>query len=102
MNAQRLCRYIAISLIAAGPVGGFLFGLLNPGDPDPNPIGRLVYSCIMAVVTPLHGGFPPHHEAGAGQTFNAWPHMVVSFLLILVWFVRRDWKLAKKRNTPAS
>ena len=63
MSAKTLCRCVAVSLIAAGPAGGFIFGLLNAGDPDPNPIGRLFYACIMAVVTPLHAGFPPHHEA---------------------------------------
>lgn len=102
MKPTRLGRHLAVSLIAAGPAGGFMFGLLNPGDPDPNPIGRLFYACIMAVVTPLHAGFPPRHEAGAGQSFNAWPHIAVSFVLILSWFIRRDWKLSKKRNEPTA
>ena len=102
MRSKRLLRNVTISLIAAGPAGGFLFGLLNAGDPDPNPIGRLFYACIMAVVTPLHAGFPPDHEAGAGQSFNVWPHIVVSFLVIFSWFVHRDWKLSKKRNEPTA
>ena len=102
MSAKRLCRWVAVSLIAAGPAGGFIFGLLKAGDPDPNPIGRLFYACIMAVVTPLHAGFPPHHEAGPGQSFNAWRHIAVSFLLILSWLVYRDWKLSKKRNEPTT
>ena len=100
MKSSRLWRHAAVSLIAAGPVGGFLFGLLNAGDPDPNPIGRVFYACMMTVVTPLHAGFPPHHEAGVGQSFNAWPHIALSFLLILSWFVYRDWKLSKNRNEP--
>jgi hypothetical protein len=45
--------------MAAGPAGGFIFGLLNAGDPDPNPVGRFFYACMMAVQTPLHAGFPP-------------------------------------------
>ena len=102
MRATRLWRHVAVSLIAAGPTGGFLFGLLNAGDPDPNPVGRIFYACIMAVMTPLHAGFPPHNEAGAGQTFNAWPHIAISFLLIFSWFIYRDWKLSKKLNEPTA
>ena len=95
-EAKRLWRYAAVSLIAAGPAGGFILGLLNAGDPDPNPIGRLVHACMLTVVTPLHAGFPPNNQAQAGQSFNAWPHIAISFLLILSWFVYRDWKLSKK------
>ena len=88
--------------MAAGPAGGFLFGVLNAGDPDPNPIGRFFYSCIMAVKTPLHAGFPPNDTAGAGQTFNLWPHITVSFLLIFGWLVYRDWKASKRQGQPAA
>src|SRR4030095_13047217 len=102
MRSTRLWRHIAVSLMAAGPAGGFLVGLLNAGDPDPNPVGRFFHACIMAVMTPLRGGFPPHYAAGAGQSFNAWPHIAVCFLLILSWFVHRDWKLSKKRNEPTA
>jgi len=77
-----------------------MLGLLNAGDPDPNPVGRAVYACMMAVLTPLYAGFPPHHAAGAGQFFNAWPHIAVSFVLILSLFVLRDWKASTKRNEP--
>ena len=100
MRSKRLWRHAAVSLTAAGPVGGFIFGLFHPGDPDPNPVGRFFNACIMAVVTPLHAGFPPRPEAGAGQSFNAWPHIAISYLLILSWFAYRDWKSSKKRNEP--
>ncbi len=87
---------MAISLMAAVPVGGFLLGLLNPGDPDSNPIGRLVYSCIIAVETSLHAGFPPHHEAETGKALNAWPHIAASFLLMMIFVVRSHWKSSNK------
>ena len=101
MKSKRLWRHVAVSLIAAGPAGGFLLGLLNGGDPDPNPIGRAFYACMMAVLTPLHAGFPPHHAAGAGHFFNAWPHIAASCVLILAWLVYRDWKSSKTRNEPS-
>src|ERR1700748_495334 len=97
MRSKRLWCYVAISLMAAGPAGGFLLGLLNAGDPDPNPIGRIFYACMMAVLTPLHAGFPPRPEAGAVESLNAWPHMVVCFLLIFGWLVHREWKLSKTK-----
>lgn len=85
-------RRVALTLIAAGPVGGFLFGILNAGDPDPNPIGRVVYAFMMAVQTPLHGGFPPHDPTGTGRSANAWPHIVVAFVLILGWFLKGEFR----------
>ena len=91
---------MAVSLIAAGPAGGFLFGLLNAGDPDPNPIGRVVYACMMAVRAPLHGGFPPHDGAGAGRTVNVWPHMVIALLLLISWLVLRDRRISARRDEP--
>jgi hypothetical protein len=75
-----------------------MLGFLNAGDPDPNPIGRVIYAFMMAGLTPIHAGFPPHHAAGAGQFFNAWPHIVISGLLIFGWFAYRDWKSSQKRN----
>jgi hypothetical protein len=90
MNPKRVCRHLAVAVIAAGPVGGFLLGLLNPGDPDPNPIGRVVYSCMMAVQTPLHAGFPPHAQGQATVTLNAWPLIGVAFLLISGWLLGRE------------
>lgn len=90
MNSPRLWRHLAISLIAAAPAGGFLFGVMTGGDPDPNPIGRIVFGFMMAAVAPWHGGFPPHPEAGAGQTYNAWPHIGVTFLLIFGALALRD------------
>ena len=98
MKWKRLWRPVAVSLIAAVPSGGFLFGLLNGGDPDPNPVGRLFYACVMAVLTPLHTGFPPHNEAGVGQAFNVWPYITISYVLIFIWLVYRDWKIDKKVN----
>ena len=102
MTSKRLWLYAAVSLIAAGPAGGFILGLSHAGDPDPNPIGRLFYAFIMAAETPLHAGFPPRPEAGAGQAFNAWPYMAISYLLIFGWLVYRGWKSSKKRNEPTA
>jgi hypothetical protein len=101
-EARRLWCHAAVSLLAAGPAGGFLLGLLNAGDPDPNPIGRFVHACMMTVITPLHAGFPPNHQAGAGHSFNAWPHIAVSFVLILGALLYRDWKYRNNRNEPTA
>ena len=102
IGSKRVWIYAAVSLIAAGPAGGLMIGLTHAGDPDPNPIGRVFYACILAVQTPLHAGFPPRPQAGAGQTFNAWPEIAVSFILIFSWFIYRDWKLSRKRNDPVA
>lgn len=96
VRTTKTWRNIALSLIAAVPAGGFIFGLLNPGDPDPNPVGRLFYAALMSVVTPLHAGFPPREGGGAGQVFNVWPHIIIAWLLILCWVGLREWKLSNK------
>lgn len=90
MKSRRLFWQVAVSLILAGPAGGLLFGMLNAGDPDPNPIGRVVYALMMAVQTPWHAGFPPHLESGTVRTLNVWPHITVAFALILGFLVLRD------------
>ena len=97
MRSRRLWRHVAVSLILAGPAGGLLLGLLNAGDPDPNPVGRVVYAFMMAAATPWHGGFPPRPEAGSGQLYNAWPHMILAFVMLLCGFVLRDRSLRAKR-----
>ena len=102
MRSKRLWRQLAVSVIAAVPVGGFMLGLVNAGDPDPNPIGRIMYAFMMAVVTPLHAGFPPHDQAGPGQFFNAWPHIGIAFLLLMGWFVYRDRKASRRADEPSS
>jgi hypothetical protein len=99
---MRLWRHVVVSLIAAGPGGGFLFGLLNAGDPDPNPIGRVVYACMMAARAPLHGGFPPHDGALAGRAVNVWPHMVIAFLLTITCLVLRDRRASAMPNGRAA
>jgi hypothetical protein len=98
MNSTKLWRPVLLSLLAAGPAGGFLFGLLHAGDPDPNPVGRLAYACMMAVRTPLHAGFPPDDSAGAVHALNVWPYVAISFLLILGWLVYRDARLSKRQS----
>ena len=97
---RRLWRHVLVSVLAAAPVGGFLFGLIRGGDPDPNPIGRIIYGCMMAVLTPLHGGFPPHYEAGPGNSANVWPYIGLSFLLILGGLVYRERRSSQKPNEP--
>ena len=96
MSAKSWWHRIGLSLIAAGPLGGFLLGLIRGGDPDPNPIGRVVYACMMAVRTPWHAGFPPDDLAGGGRTLNAWPWIVVAALLILGLLAYPDRKRAKR------
>lgn len=102
MKAKRFWICAAVALVAAGPAGGFLLGILNPGDPDPNPIGRVVYACLMAVKTPLHAGFPPRDGAGAGVSFNAWPHMLFAYVLIQGWLIYREGRSSiDRKNQPA-
>jgi hypothetical protein len=94
-KTRRRWLQAVFSLIAAGPAGGFLYGVLHVGDPDPNPIGRFVHACLMAILTPLHAGFPPQREAGAVRSLNLWPHIAASFVLILGVLVVRDWRRAR-------
>ena len=102
MNPKKLWLSGVISVIAAGPGGGFLFGLLHAGDPDPNPIGRVVYAFIMAFQTPLHAGFPLHNDAGTLRPYNAWPHIAVAGLLIFAGCTYRVWKNENRLSHTSS
>jgi hypothetical protein len=87
---MRLGRHAVISLLAAGPVGGFLFGFFCVRDPDPNPVGRIAISFVMAVLTPLHRGFPPESDRSDSPVLNAWPFIAIAAAIILAGLVYRD------------
>lgn len=82
MKSKRLLGIILISLVTAGPLGGFIFGFLNASDPNPGLLGRFFIGCVMAIITPLSFGFPPQNEGGVGPPFNAWPHIIVAWLIV--------------------
>ena len=96
MTPRQLWWRVATSFVAALPIGGFCLGILHAGDPDPNPIGRIAHAFLMAVMTPLRAGFPPHFAAGEGRSLNAWPYITAAFLLILAW------RLDRGRTTPST
>lgn len=98
MKLKTLLSRIAISVVAAGPVGGFIFGLMNAGDPDPNPVGRIMYACLMSVQSSLHLGFTPSQAGGSVQSLNLWPHIAVAFGVIFATLVSRDLRLHAWRN----
>jgi hypothetical protein len=101
-TSKRIWLYLVISLLAAAPAGGFLFGLTHAGDPDPNPIGRVAHAFLMAVETPLHAGFPPRPLGEPGQTANVWPYIVVAAFLVFGGCVYRGGKSARKRNESSA
>ena len=96
MKAVRLVAFMMISLVAAGPFGGFVFGFLTCSDCGWNIFGRLFIGCVMAVLTPLSGGFPPRNEGGVGEPFNAWPHIVMVGFVVFAVLVYRDIKKQKQ------
>lgn len=98
MKAKRLLLLAVISLLVAIPVGGFFFGAFWAIDPDPNPIGRTVHGVMMAVSTPLHGGFPPRDEGGASASFNVWPQIAVAALLIFGGLLYRDLRSSELKS----
>lgn len=62
----------------------------------------MVYACMMAALTPWHAGFPPRGGVGAGQSFNAWPHIAGAFLVIVAWLIYRDSKRAHRGDSASS
>src|SRR4051812_35949967 len=82
MKPSRLLVPAVISVITAGPVGGFIFGFMSCSDCGWNVVGRAFIGCVMAVLVPVHGGFPPQNEGGVGPRSNAWPHIAFGGLLV--------------------
>jgi hypothetical protein len=97
MKSTRRWRHVAFSCLAGIPAGGFLFGLLHAGDPDPNIIGRLCHAGMVAALTPLHAGLPPCDVEGVRRVVNVWPHIAVASLLIFSGLVLRDRATARRR-----
>ena len=90
MNIKRLLGVIAISIVAAGPLGGFIFGFITCSDCGWNILGRVFIGCVMAVLTPLSGGFPPQNEGGVGAPFNAWPHIAAAGVIVFAVLFYRE------------
>ena len=92
MKTRRLVVIALVSAVVAGPLGGFVFGLMNCSDCGWNVFGRVFIGCVMAILTPVCGGFPPRNEGGVGERFNAWPHIITVALItfgILVYLESR-------------
>lgn len=90
MKPTRLLVSALISAALAMPLGGFIFGFMQCADCGANPLGRGFIGLVFAVLTPLFGGFPPRNEGGVGAPFNAWPHIVAAWMLLLAYLIYRD------------
>ena len=96
MSARRTAVIAAVSLMLAGPIGGFIFGFLSCSDCGWNVLGRAFIGLVMAVITPLSGGFPPQNEGGVGPSSNAWPHILVAAAVVFGLLVYRERRKAKR------
>ncbi|MCX6938890.1 MAG: hypothetical protein NTU80_13565 [Verrucomicrobia bacterium] len=96
MKTKRLLVITFISVIIAGPLGGFVFGFLNCSDCGSNIFSRAFTGSIMAILTPLSGGFPPQNEGGVGAPFNAWPHIIFAAIITFVILLYRERRNTKK------
>jgi hypothetical protein len=96
MKPKRLFVIALISIVVAGPFGGFVFGFLNCSDCGWNIFSRTFIGCVMAILTPLSGGFPPQNEGGVGPPFNAWPHIIAAAITIFIILIYRERRKIKK------
>jgi hypothetical protein len=96
MNPKRISIIAIISAVAAGPIGGFFFGFMNCSDCGWNVFSRAFIGCVMAVLTPLYGGFPPQNEGGVGAPFNAWPHIAGAAVLTFGTLVYLEHRRSQK------
>jgi hypothetical protein len=96
MTTKRLLVIVAVSIVAAGPLGGFIFGFITCDDCGWNVFGRAFIGCVMAVITPLSGGFPPQNEGGVGAPFNAWPHIAGAGIVVFAILFYRERRKRKR------
>ncbi len=97
---------LALSFVAAIPLGGFLFGFITCTDCGWNVLSRAFIGFVMAVLTVFTYGFPPKNEAGVGEPFNAWPFILIVWALtaaLLLWrrSNRKSPNKAPEPTTPA-
>lgn len=96
MKLSRLLVIAAISIVAAGPLGGFIFGFVTCSDCGWNVFARAFIGCVMAILTPLSGGFPPRNEGGVGAPFNAWPHIAAAGVIVFSILSYRERRKRKR------
>ena len=98
MESKRLAIIALISAVLAMLLGGFVFGFMHCDDCGFNILGRGFVGLVFAVLTPLSGGFPPQNEGGVGAPFNAWPHIAVTWALLVTFLVYRAKKKAGRKE----
>jgi hypothetical protein len=81
---KRLLIPALISLVLAMPVGGFVFGFVHCTDCGWDVLGRGFIGIVSAFLTSIFLGFPPRNEGGVGAPYNAWPYIIVAFLVVFL------------------
>lgn len=92
MTPLHALMLVPVSLLFAGPIGGFIYGWQNCDGCEGHLFMRIFIGCVHAVLVPLQFGFPWSDEAGVGPRGNAWPQISLSaaaVYLVLFVFLRR-------------
>ena len=70
-----------ISFIIAYSSGGFVLGFITATETS-GISDRIVIGLIINVLSVFSLGFPPENEGGVGAPLNAWPYILLIFLII--------------------
>lgn len=78
-------QFIPLSFAAAYLSGGFIAGLFMCENCSlSEPVGYLIISIIIGILSIVTGGFPPANEGGVGAPLNTWPYILVCWLFLAI------------------
>jgi hypothetical protein len=85
---------LTFSGLLAYPLGGFVASAIwcvdCGGSVAANIFGRMLVGIVGSFLSMITLGFPPANEGGTGTPLNTWPYILVCWLVIYLFSLRRS------------
>jgi hypothetical protein len=88
---------VVIVAVIGMPLGGFVFGIAHAQGPG-SPGLVILVGIAYAILTSITLGFPPKDESGNHDTYNAWPYILGTDLVLLIIVLLALWIISARGN----
>lgn len=92
MPREKWIQFVWKSGFIAYVSGGFVAGVFLCKDCEGNPIGYVLVSIVIGILSLLTFGFPPKTEADISPSINAWPYIAACWLVAFATLVFLDYR----------
>ncbi|QOX79850.1 hypothetical protein FY034_13215 [Trichlorobacter lovleyi] len=80
-----LKSFLPVSFVVSYLSGGFVAGIFMCSNCSlDEPLGYLLISLIIGILSIFTGGFPPANEGGVGPALNSWPYIAGCWACIIL------------------